>query len=128
LYGAIRLIGAIWLAFFSNTATMMFGALLGRVPNPFAMMDFFHIFYTSLVVLSTVCGVLGILAGLSLVGGQASGRILAIAAAFLSLSEIPLGIALGVYTLIILLPWRRPAHSTVRREAVSNLHGQPSTV
>ena len=126
LYGVIRLLGAVWLAFFSNTATVMFGALLGRVAAPFAMMSFFHILYTFLVCISALCGVLGILAGLGLIWEQASGRILAIAAAFLSLSEIPVGIALGVYTLIILLPLRRPADSVVRRKAVSNLHSQPS--
>jgi hypothetical protein len=128
LYGVIRLLGAVWLAFFSNTATVMFGALLGRVPDPFAMMSFFHIFYTVVVCLSTVCGVLGLLAGLTLIGGQEFGRVLAIAAAFLSLSEIPVGIALGVYTLIVLVPLRRSVDSVVRREAVSNLHSQPSTL
>lgn len=128
LYGVIRLLGAVWLAFFSNTATVMFGALLGRVAAPFAMMSYFHILYTFLVCISTLCGVLGILAGLGLIWAQSFGRVLAIAAAFLSLSEIPVGIALGIYTLIILLALRRPADSVVRREAVSNLHSQPSAL
>ena len=30
LYGILRLVTAVWLALFSNTATLMFGALLGR--------------------------------------------------------------------------------------------------
>jgi hypothetical protein len=128
LYGAIRLICAVWLALFSNTATVMFGALLGRVPDPFAMMSYFHVFYTLLICISTLCGVLGILAGLTLMWRQESGRVLAIAAAMLSLSEIPVGIALGVYTLIVLLPLRGPADSFARHEAISNLRSQPSSL
>jgi hypothetical protein len=47
---------------------------------------------------------LGLTAGLALLGGQQSGRRLALIAGFLSLSNIPLGTALGVYTLVVLLP------------------------
>ena len=32
IYGVARLIFAVWLVSFSNTATVMFGALLARVP------------------------------------------------------------------------------------------------
>jgi len=82
----------------------MFGALLSRVPDPFALMGVFHFLYTIMIVWSVVCGVLGILAGLALLAGQQSGRRLALIAAILSVSDIPLGITLGVYTLIELLP------------------------
>ena len=70
------------------------------------MMSEFHIVYVGLIVLSVLCGVLGLLGGLAMAGGQGSGRSVLILAAFLSLSEMPLGIALGVYTLIVLLPAR----------------------
>jgi len=104
IYGFLRLVAAVWLVTFSGTATVMFGALLNRVPNPFSMMTFFHVFYAFLVALSVVCGVLGILGGWTLLAGRRSGRVLTLAAGFLSLSEIPLGLMLGTYTLVVLLP------------------------
>jgi hypothetical protein len=103
-YGILRLIMGIILILFSGTATVMFGALLSRVPNPFALMDYFHIVYMGLIVLSFVCGVFGILAGLALLADQRPARLLALIAAFLSVSEIPFGTTLGIYTLIVLLP------------------------
>ena len=43
IYGIIRLAMALWLFVFNGTATVMFGALLSRVPDPFTMMSEFHI-------------------------------------------------------------------------------------
>lgn len=114
IYGILRLIMGIWLILFSGTATVMFGALLSRVPNPFALMDDFHIVYTGIVILTFVCGILGILAGGALLANQRPARTLALLAAFLSVSEIPFGTTLGIYTLIVLLPFRgesRPIRS-----------------
>jgi hypothetical protein len=51
LYGILRLVMGICLFLFSGTATVMFGALLVRVPNPFALMSDFHFAYLALVVL-----------------------------------------------------------------------------
>jgi hypothetical protein len=84
----------------------MFGALLNRVPDPFALMADFHVLYAMLIALSVVCGILGIIAGLALLAGNRSGRMLALIAGFLSLCNIPLGTTLGIYTLIVLLPMR----------------------
>jgi len=126
LYGILRLISAVWLTLFSSTATLMFGALLNRVPNPFAMMDAFHIFYGFVIFLSGVIGILGVMAGLALLSGTRSARLLAILAAFLSLSSVPLGTTLGIYTLIVLLHWA-PLHTpaTARGVSVSDLKSQP---
>ena len=104
IYGIIRLVMALWLFVFNGTATVMFGALLNRVPDPFTMMSEFHIAYVAIIVLSVLCGLLGILGGLAMMGSARSGRSTIILAALLSLSEIPLGITLGVYTLVVLLP------------------------
>jgi hypothetical protein len=103
LYGIVRLVTAVWLALFSNTATVMFGALLNRVPDPFTMMNMFHFIYGLLVVISTACGIVGLLAGLALLSGSRFGRPLAVIAGFFSLSSIPLGTTLGIYSLIVLL-------------------------
>ena len=126
IYGIIRLVAAVWLVSFSNTATVMYGALLNRVRDPFSMMDIFHIFYTFVIAWSVVCGVLGILAGLALLAGQRFGRTLTLIAGFLSLSEIPLGLTLGVYSLIVLLPLPAGYATTSARDQVSALRHHPS--
>jgi hypothetical protein len=114
VYGILRVLAGIWLILFSGTSTVMFGALLTRVPNPFALMNDFHVFYAGLVVLSLACGLFGILAGLALLANQGTARMLAVVAAFLSVSEIPFGTTLGIYTLVLLLPSPRlnsPIHN-----------------
>jgi hypothetical protein len=106
VYGIVRLVMAVCLFIYSGTATLMFGALLNRVPDPFSLMTDFHFFYVLMIALSVLCGILGIVGGLALLAGSGSGRVLALAAAFFSLCEIPLGLTLGTYTLIVLLPIR----------------------
>lgn len=115
VYGVARLVEALWLVFFGNTATLMFGALLNRVADPFTLMNFFHLFYIALVILSAVCGIAGIVAGAALIGRSYSAKSIAIAAAFLSVSSVPFGTTLGVYTLVMLLgtPRGSPAVQTV---------------
>jgi hypothetical protein len=103
VYGIIRLVASVWLLGFMNTATVMFGALLVRVPNPYSLMNAFHLVYAGLIVLSAASGIFGILAGIALLAGMGAGRILALVAAFLSVSEVPVGTTLGIYTLIVFL-------------------------
>jgi hypothetical protein len=97
---------AVCLFIYSATATVMFGALLNRVSDPFSLMADFHVVYIAMIALSVVCGILGIIAGLALLAGNPSGRLLALIAGFLSLSNIPLGTTLGIFTLVVLLPIR----------------------
>jgi hypothetical protein len=127
LYGVVRLFEAVWLVSFSNTASVMFGALLARVQDPFAMMRDFHFIYALIAALSVVCGVLGIFAGWTVLAGQGFGRTLALLAGFLSLSDIPLGMTLGIYTLVVLFPWNA-AHAphTVFDPHASDLTSHPS--
>ena len=103
VYGIIRLIAVILLVLFSGTATVMFGALLSRVPDPFTLMSIFHFLYVVAIIVTALAGLFGILAGLALLAGNASARTLALAAAFLSLWDVPLGTTLGTYTLVIFL-------------------------
>jgi hypothetical protein len=104
VYGVLRLAMTFWLLTFTTTATLMFGALLTRVPDPFSLMSLFHFLYLGVMIWSAATGVVGILAGVTLLSGQRSARALAIAAALLSLSDLPFGIALGVYTLVVVVP------------------------
>jgi hypothetical protein len=106
LYGIFRLILGICLIVYTGTATVMFGALLGRVPDAFSLMADFHVFYAVIVVLSFVCGILGLLGGLALLANQGLARKLVLAAAILSVSDLPFGTTLGIFTLIALLPLR----------------------
>jgi hypothetical protein len=104
VYGILRLIAGIWLIVFTPTATVMFGALLNRVADPFPLMTAFHFFYSCAIILSAIAGVVGLIAGLMLVAGNKSGRLLAIMAAVLSVSNLPVGTTLGIYTLVVFLP------------------------
>lgn len=104
VYGILRIVMAAILAISSGTATVMFGALLVRVADPFSLMTLFHATYLFIIILSGVGGVIGILAGLALLGSGGYGRRLALLAAILSVSEIPIGTTLGIFTLVALLP------------------------
>jgi hypothetical protein len=104
LYGLLRLVGALGAFLYFGTLTLMWGALLNRVPNPFALMDLFHVFLIFVIILGIIAGVISIIAGLTLMSGGASGRRLGLLAAFFGLTNGPLGIALGAYTLAVLVP------------------------
>jgi len=106
LYGLLRLAAAAWMFLFASQATLMFGALLNRVANPFTLMDIFHIAYMCAIALAVACGIIGIIAGLALRGGGRSARTLGIVAGVLALSNIPVGTTLGIYTLVVLISTR----------------------
>jgi hypothetical protein len=99
LYGLLRLAVALLLTLYSGTATLMFGALLVRVPHPFFMMDMFHFFYAVVIILIIVSGILALLAGFALFTGRPV-HLLPLVAAFFALADLPLGATLGIYTLI----------------------------
>ena len=104
LYVFLRLIAALGVFLYSGTLTVMWGALLARVPNPFTLMDLFHFFLIVVIILGVVSGVVSIIAGLALMSGGQSARRLGLLAAFLAIINGPLGIALGTYTLVVLVP------------------------
>lgn len=99
VYGVFRLAVTAWLIAFTTTATLMFGALLTRVPDPFTIMTVFHILYSAVIVWSGISAVLGIVAGLTMLASGRGSRVLLVAAALLALPELPFGIMLGVYTM-----------------------------
>ncbi len=103
LYGALRLAGAVALVMCSGVATVMFGALLSRVGDPFFWMHLFHFVYAVVIIVSIVAGVFGLLAGSALLTRRPSERTLSIVASFFSVSEVPFGTTLGIYTLIVFL-------------------------
>jgi hypothetical protein len=104
LYGLLRLIGALGVFLYSNVLVLMWGAIITRVPNDIAMMNMFHLFLVFVIILGIVAGVISIIAGLGLMSSGASARTLGLVAAFFGLTNGPLGIALGAYTLVVLVP------------------------
>ena len=101
IYGIFRIIAAIWMLSFIPVATVMFGALLNRVPNPYPLMSAFHLIWTGWIVLSAASGIFGVLAGIGLLAGTGASRILAVVAALLAMPFIPVGTMLGTYTLVL---------------------------
>jgi hypothetical protein len=99
VYGAYRLAVTVWLIAFTTTATLMFGSLLTRVPDPYSLMTAFHIIYSVAIVWSGISAVLGILAGLAMLVSQSASRILVVVAALLALPELPFGVMIGAYTM-----------------------------
>jgi hypothetical protein len=101
IYGILRIIAAVWMLSFTPVATVMFGALLNRVPNPYPLMSAFHLIYAAWIMLSAASGIFGVLAGISLLAGAGAARILAVVAALLAVPFIPAGTMLGTYTLVL---------------------------
>lgn len=104
LYGISRLVIALVLVFFSGTATLMFGALLSRVANPFALMADFHLVYVCIIIWNILSGIVGLVAAADLLAARRSARAIAILAAFIALPVPFFGIMLGIYTLLVLFP------------------------
>jgi hypothetical protein len=103
-YAILRFVGAAFILVYSSTLTLMWGALITRVPNPFALMSFFHLFLTFAMVLNIIAGIFSLLAAIALLARTGSARTLALVASFFALINGPLGIALGAYTLVIIVP------------------------
>ncbi len=66
LYGLERFAVALSTFLCIPTLTVMWGALLTRVPNPLTLMDLFHLFLIFAIILAIVAGIVSILAGLAL--------------------------------------------------------------
>lgn len=109
LYGTFRIVMAVLFLVLSGTARLMAGALLTRVPHPLAWMSAFEALYLTLIAWSVVCAILGLIAaGMLLVEARPAQRLVT-AAALVSMPEVPFGLVLGVYTLIVFA--RKPPES-----------------
>lgn len=104
IYGIFRVATAVWLAAFTATATVMFGALLARVPEPFSLMADFHLLYLVVLIWAGISGLIGLLAGVAILAGHGAGDALVRVAAYLCVGDAPLGTTLSVYTLTVLRP------------------------
>jgi hypothetical protein len=104
VYAILRFAGAAFIVVYEGTLTVMWGAIITRVANPFALMSLFHFFLIFAVVLNIIAGIVSLLAAMALLGRTGSARTLALVASFFALINGPLGIALGAFTLAIFVP------------------------
>jgi hypothetical protein len=104
VYAILRFAGVAFIVVYEGMLTVMWGAIITRVANPFALMSLFHFFLVFAIVLNIVAGIVSLFAAIALLGRSGSARKLALVASFFGLTNGPLGIALGAYTLVICFP------------------------
>ena len=104
---------AAWIALESPILTLMWGALLNRVPNPFAWMSDFHAVLMGIIVWDVVAGIFALMGGLAWMQNSRSTRFLLTVASLLALITGPVGLMLGVYTLAAALSGTEPRSATI---------------
>jgi hypothetical protein len=102
IYGVAMVAAAAWMIVYNRTLTVMWGAIVTRVADPFVWMSTFHFFLAATVAMALISAALSLLAAGSLFYGAASSRTLGLAAAVLGMLGTPPGIALGVFTVAVL--------------------------
>lgn len=102
VYGLLELIGGIVIV---SVAQVIFGFILRSVPmNGPPPPAFIGAIITGVGIFVLAKGALSTAAGVGLMQRQSWARILSIVMAFISLLNIPFGLALGIYTLYVFLP------------------------
>ena len=106
VYSIFHIVMAVWTLAFSHyfLPAMQEAFARANTPFPFPIFRFMHMFYALTAVYGVATGILGIFAGVALLQRKRGARVLAIVAAFICVISIPFGTAIGVYTLVILLP------------------------
>jgi len=113
VFGIMCALEAAWIFLNRMTLRLMWGVLLDRVPNPFPWMSFFDMMVMAVMTLLVITTIFSFVGAVSLIQAGPSQRVLAIVASILGMLCGPLGIALGVFTLVMLL--RRPAEPVFER-------------
>jgi hypothetical protein len=102
IYGVLCLAQASWIVVYTSTLTLMWGAIITRVANPFFWMDAFHVWLIGAVIVLVLAGIFSFIAGAALMSG--SGRAFTLVASILAIVTGPLGVALGTYTMVVTVP------------------------
>ena len=92
---------------YNRTLTVMWGAIISRVADPFAWMNLFHLLLVLTVVMALASAAFSLLAAFTLMGGARSSRTLGLIAAAFGMLGTPPGVALGVFTVAMLFPMQR---------------------
>jgi hypothetical protein len=106
LYGVLLVAAAAFIIVYDGTLTLMWGAIINRVANPFAWMSFFHLFLVATVMMAVASAFFSFLAAISFMRGGAALRTWGLVAAAFGLLGPPVGVALGAFTVALLLPAR----------------------
>ncbi|MGH9704790.1 MAG: hypothetical protein ACRD4K_15555 [Candidatus Acidiferrales bacterium] len=104
LRGVIHAFGGVWLAFMGSA---FLPNIINSFPRVFVGMPFGRLVGSSLAFggfIAVVFGLLDVLTGWALLQHEQWGRTLALVMGVIILLRFPFGTALGIYTLIILLP------------------------
>jgi len=96
---AINVVGGMVLIVIANTLFARHGQLPSEVP-----VNWLRPFLTFIGVLILAKAAAGFIAGWGLLQHESWGRLLSLIIAFISLFNVPLGTALGIYTFWVLLP------------------------
>ncbi len=106
VYSGFRILMAAWTVAFSREFLPLMGSIIPKDANV-DFTPFLHLaagFYLVSAVYAVLAGAAGIWAAWAILKRERSGRMIALVIAFISLISIPFGTALGVYTLVVLLP------------------------
>jgi hypothetical protein len=103
LFGILCALGAVWLVMSANSLHLMWGALLNRVPDPYSWMRLFNVVLLAAIILMIATPIFSIMAAIALMQQGGPARTWPIVAAVLGVMCSPIGIALGVYTLVLFL-------------------------
>jgi hypothetical protein len=104
LYGITCIGKAAWIAVYNTTLTLMWGAIINHVADPFFWMSAFHIWLVGATVVLILAAIFSFLAAVSLMPGRRRGGVLALIASVLAILTGPLGVALGAYTMVVTIP------------------------
>ncbi|MGH9691406.1 MAG: hypothetical protein ACRD4C_10065 [Candidatus Acidiferrales bacterium] len=106
VYAILMVAVAVWMILYNRTLTVMWGAIISHVADPFMWMSAFHLLVGATVVMALISAVLSLLAGVALMQGTAASRTLGLLASAFGMLGTPPGVALGVFTVAILFPLR----------------------
>jgi hypothetical protein len=104
VYGILMIMAAAFIVVYNGTLTVMWGAIITRVVDPFTWMGAFHLFLGATVVMALISAFFSLAAGFALMRGAGSSRRLGLIAAAFGLLGAPPGVALGAFTLAMLYP------------------------
>jgi hypothetical protein len=104
IYGVMMIAAAAWIIVYNRTLTLMWGAIISHVADPFTWMRLFHLFLGATVVMALISALFSLLAAGALMQGAGASRSLGLIAAAFGMLGTPPGVALGVFTVARLYP------------------------
>src|ERR1700691_905250 len=102
LYGVLMIAAAAWMIVYNQTLTLMWGAIISHVANPFAWMSVFHVLLGATVGMALISAFSSLVAAAAMRQGAPTLRRRGLIAAAFGVLGPPPGILLGVFTVAIL--------------------------